>query len=52
MKKKDNKNNWNNNYKASRFRDYSFDSASGRKVDPLYTSDSSSIDEEEIGFPG
>ena len=52
MKKKDNKNNWNNNYKASRFRDYSFDSASGRKVDPLYTSDSSPIDEEEIGFPG
>ena len=51
MKKKFSSN-WYKKYKESHFRDYSFDSASGREVDPLCTSDSTSIDSDEIGYPG
>ena len=35
--KKNKKANWKELYKKSKFRDYSFESASGKKVKPLYT---------------
>ena len=34
--KKNNKNKWKDSYEKSKFRNYSFDSASGREIDPLY----------------
>jgi len=53
MKKKtNNKNIWSDKYLKSKFRDYSFDSASGKKVEPLYSIDNSNIDFDEIGYPG
>ena len=46
---KDKKEKWLEAYKNSRFRDYSFDSASGRQIEPLYSDEKAS---EEIGYPG
>ena len=46
---KDKKEKWLETYKNSRFRDYSFDSASGRQIEPLYSDKKVS---EEIGYPG
>ena len=46
---KDKKEKWLEAYKNSRFRDYSFDSASGRQIEPLYSDKKVS---EEIGYPG
>ena len=46
---KDKKEKWLEAYKNSRFRDYSFDSASGRQIEPLYSEKKVS---EEIGYPG
>ena len=43
---------WHEKYLNSKFRDYSFDSASGKTVSPLYSSDDSKIDESDIGYPG
>ena len=34
---KDKKEKWLKAYKKSKFREYSFDSASGRKIEPLYS---------------
>ena len=48
MKKID-KNKWKESYEKSKFRNYSFDSASGREIDPLYLTDNLSDD---IGYPG
>ncbi len=45
----DKKEKWLEAYKNSRFRDYSFDSASGRQIEPLYSDKKVS---EEIGYPG
>ena len=45
----DKKEKWLKAYKNSKFREYSFDSASGRKIDPLYQDEDIS---EEIGYPG
>lgn len=45
----DKKEKWLKAYKNSKFRKYSFDSASGRKIDPLYPDEDIS---EEIGYPG
>ena len=45
----DKKEKWLKAYKNSKFREYSFDSASGRKIDPLYLDEDIS---EEIGYPG
>ena len=51
MKKKiDKKKDWINKYSKSKFREYSFDSASGKKVEPLYSDDNSKIDINEIIF--
>ena len=47
-----NKKDWSKKYLESKFRDYSFDSASGKKVEPLYSIDNSKIDFDEIGYPG
>ena len=53
MKKKiDKKKDWINKYSKSKFREYSFDSASGKKVEPLYSDDNSKIDINEINYPG
>ena len=46
---KDKREKWLEAYKNSRFRDYSFDSASGRQIEPLYSDKKVS---EEIGYPG
>ena len=46
---KDKKEKWLEAYKNSRFRDYSFDSASGRQIEPLYSDKKVS---QEIGYPG
>ena len=63
MKKKiDKKKDWLNKYSKSKFRNYSFDSASGKEVEPLYSDDNSneligrisinaSIDNEGDGKP-
>ena len=40
---------WLKAYKKSKLREYSFDSASGRKIDPLYSDNDIP---EEIGYPG
>ena len=45
----DKKEKWLKAYKKSKIRDYSFDSAAGRKIDPLYSDNDIS---EEIGYPG
>ena len=47
--KKNNINKWKESYGKSKFRNYSFDSASGREIDPLYLTDNLSDD---IGYPG
>ena len=53
MKKKiSNKKDWFKKYLESKFRDYSFDSASGKEVEPLYSIDDSNVDFDEIGYPG
>jgi len=53
MKKKINsKKDWSSRYLKSKLRDYSFDSASGKKVEPLYSKEDSSLDLDEIGYPG
>ena len=48
--KKTNKDKWIESYEKSKFRDYSFDSASGRRIAPLYFNDD--LKEDDIGFPG
>jgi len=49
---KNNKENWKIAYDKSTQRDYSFDSGSGRKIDPLYTDSNENIDMEYPGeFP-
>ena len=45
----DKKEKWLKSYKNSKFREYSFDTASGRKIDPLYSDKAIS---EEIEYPG
>ncbi len=45
----DKKEKWLKAYKKSKFREYSFDSASGRKIEPLYSDNDIS---QEIGYPG
>ena len=47
--KNNRKKKWKEAYTNSKFRTYSFDSASGRKVDPLYSTDNVP---DEIGYPG
>ena len=47
--KNNRKKKWKEAYTNSKFRTYSFDSASGRKVDPLYSTDNTP---DEIGYPG
>jgi len=47
--KKINKNKWKESYEKSKFRSYSFDTPSGRVIDPLYSTDNLS---DEIGYPG
>ena len=48
--KNNNKDNWKKKYSKSKFRNYSFDSGSGSKVDPLYSEINDNFD--EIGYPG
>ena len=49
---KNNKENWKIAYDKSTQRDYSFDSGSGRKIEPLYTDSNENIDMEYPGeFP-
>ena len=43
---------WSEKYSKSKKRNYSFDSASGRKVNPLYSEENSTLDLKQIGFPG
>ena len=45
----DKKEKWLKSYKNSKFREYSFDTGSGRKIDPLYSDKGIS---EEIEYPG
>ena len=52
MKKKNQKKSWSDRYLKSKFRDYSFDSGSGEKVKPLYYSDNTKVDFENISYPG
>ena len=47
--KNNKKNNWEMAYEKSNERDYSFDSGSGRKIDPLYTDCDENLD---IEYPG
>ena len=47
--KNNKQNKWKKKYKNSSIRDYSFDSGSGRKIEPLYTADK---DQDDIEYPG